>query len=279
MPSARPREQSAQRVDVMGSRLRSPSAYPAPWWGPQPGGPGPAKRRRWEEPAGPEAQPAPSLQDLVGPPAAAALTSVVVLAAGCALQLPLDHVDLLLEPEPTSVLQVSLGDHTLVLVPEALLDAGDQRSGGQAHSPFGLEPAAFPGAPGDDAAVEQEFFCASVPEVAAQVEAYDEDADPEFPPSWAAPAARSVAGLRPSAGRESGPSPHGRVPEPSPWAPTPSPERRSPGPYYHLDFHLLEPFPTSPLQPLPPSPSPGPHARAPRPIGPPRKARRRLFEE
>ncbi|XP_058404980.1 proline-rich protein 23A-like [Diceros bicornis minor] len=263
----------------MGTRLRSPSAYPAPWCGPQPGGPGPAKRRRCEEPAGPESQTAPSLEDPAEPPAAGALTSVVVLAAGCALQVPLDDVDLVLEPEPTSVLQVSLGDYTLMLVPEALLGSGDEHAGGQGDSPVGLEPGAFLGAPGDDVAVEQGLFCASVPEIAAQEEAYEQDSDPEFLPPWMDPAAGSVAGLRPSAGGVSSPSPQGRIPEPSPWAPTPSPERRSPGPYYNLDFRLLEPFPTSPLQPLPPSPSPGPHARPPRPIGPPRKARRRLFQE
>ncbi|XP_049479906.1 proline-rich protein 23A-like, partial [Panthera uncia] len=151
----------------MGSRPRSPSAYPAPCPGPPSGGPGPAKRSRTEELAG--------LEGLEGPPAAGALTSVVVLAEGCALQVPLDDVDLVLEPEPTSVLQVSVGELTLLLVPEALL-----RSGGQGHSLVGLEPGAFLGAPGHDVAVEQGFFRASVPQMAPQEEAYEEDADPAF---------------------------------------------------------------------------------------------------
>ncbi|XP_016062532.1 PREDICTED: proline-rich protein 23A-like [Miniopterus natalensis] len=235
----------------MGSRLLSPSAHPAPWWRPQPGGPGPAKRPR----------------------AAAALTSVVVLAPGCALQLHLDGVDLVLQPEPTSVLQVSLGAHTLTLVPQALWGSGDDRCGGQAHSPVGLEPRALLGAPGEDLAVQQGFLYPRAPEIAAQEETYGEEADPEFLTPWMDAAAGSVPG------RGFGWYPHSPLAEPSPQAPTPSPERRSPGPYFNLDSHLLEPFPNSPLQPLPPSPSPGPHERPQRPPGPARKARRRLFQE
>ncbi|XP_027442626.1 proline-rich protein 23A-like [Zalophus californianus] len=250
----------------MGSRPRSPSAHPEPCWGPPPGGPRPAKRRRTEEPEG--------LEGLGGPPAAGALTSVVVLATGCALQLLLDDVDLVLEPEPTSALQVTLGELTLVLVPEALL-----RSGGQGHSPAGLELGAFLNAPGHQVAVEQGFFCAPVPEMAAQEEAYEEDADPEFLPPGTDPAAGSVLGLRPCAGGVASPHPQDPVPDPWPWAPTPSPKRRSLLRYFNLDAHLLEPFPNSPLQPLPPSPSPGPHARPQRPPGASRKARRRLFQE
>ncbi|XP_045647909.1 proline-rich protein 23A-like [Ursus americanus] len=243
----------------MGSRPRSPSAYPELCWGPPPGGPRPAKRRRTEEPAG--------LEGLEGPPAAAgALTSVVVLATGCALQLLLDDVELVLEPQATSALQVTLGELSLVLVPEALLS-----SGGQGPSPAGLEHGAFRNAPGHQVAVEQGFFCASVPEVAAQEEAYEEDADPEFLPPGLDPAAGSVPGLRPH--------PQGPKPDPWPGAPTPRPKRRSPLRYFSLDAHLLEPFPSSPLQPLPPSPSPGPQVRPQRPPGPSRKARRRLFRE
>ncbi|XP_036995178.2 proline-rich protein 23A-like [Artibeus jamaicensis] len=259
-------------MEVMGSQLLSPSAYPAPWWGPQPEGPSSAKRRRIEEPAGPESGTAPSLQDPAGPPAAGTLTSVVVLAPGCALQLPLDDVDLVLEPEPTSVLQVSLGGHTLLLVPEALLSPGDQRSGGQAHSPHCQEAGALQGASAEDVvAVHQGFFRACVPGDAVLEEAYEEDVDPEFLTPWVDAAAGSFSGFRPY--------PHSPIREPSPQAATPSPLRRSPGPYVNLDFHLLEPLPSSPLQPLPLSPSPGPHVRPQRPPGPARKARRRLFQE
>uniref|UniRef100_A0A452UHE9 Proline-rich protein 23A-like n=1 Tax=Ursus maritimus TaxID=29073 RepID=A0A452UHE9_URSMA len=240
------------------SESRSPSAPPAPS-GSLSQGPRPAKRRRTEEPAG--------LEGLEGPPAAAgALTSVVVLTTGCALQLLLDDVELVLEPQATSALQVTLGELSLVLVPEALLS-----SGGQGPSPAGLEHGAFRNAPGHEVAVEQGFFCASVPEVAAQEEAYEEDADPEFLPPGLDPAAGSVPGLRPH--------PQGPKPDPWPGAPTPRPKRRSPLRYFSLDAHLLEPFPSSPLQPLPPSPSPGPQVRPQRPPGPSRKARRRLFRE
>ncbi|XP_054563986.1 proline-rich protein 23C-like [Eptesicus fuscus] len=255
---------------MIGRRLLSPGFYAAPWWEPQSGGPGPAKRRRTEEPAGPEHGMAPSLP---GPAeaesrAADALTSVVVLAAGCALQLPLDGVDLVLEPEPTSVLQVCLGGHTLVLVPEALLGSGTG-----AHSPVGLEPGALLDAPGGGVAIQQGFFCIAVPEIAVPEEAYDEDAAPGFLTPWMVAAAGSVAGTG------LGTHPHGPIRAPRPRAPTPSPERRPPGPSYNLDFHLWERFPSSPLQPLPPSPSPGPQVRPRRPLGPAPKARRRLFQE
>ncbi|KAM7064401.1 proline-rich protein 23C-like [Molossus nigricans] len=247
---------------MMGSRLLSPSACPAPWWGAQPEGPGPAKRRRIEEPAGLESGAALSPRDPAGPPAEDALTSVVALAPGCALQLHLDGVDLVLEPEPTSVLQVSLGGHTLMLVPEALLGSSDER-----HVPVLLD------APGEDVAIQQRFFCARVPEIAGQEAAYSEDSDLVFLTPGMDPAAGSASG------RVFDPYPHSLIRVPSPRAPTPSPERRSPGPYFNLDLHLLEPFPSSPLQPLPPSPSPGPQARPQRLPGPAPKARRRLFPE
>ncbi|KAL2804427.1 proline-rich protein 23A [Daubentonia madagascariensis] len=263
----------------MGSRPRSPSARPAPWWGPQPGGPGPAKRRRLEEPAGLEPSAVPSLEDSAGPQVADALTSVVVLAAGCALQVPLDDVDLVLEPAPTSVLQVSLEGHTLILVPEVLLGSVDERSGGQGDSSVGLEPGVFLGAPGEHIVVEQAFFRSCVPEIAAQKEAFEENAGPEFLAPWMDPPAGSAAGLQPSASRVSSPYPQGPIPEPCPLIPNPSPGRRSPGPIFDLEFHLLEPFPSSPLQTLPPSPSPGPHARPEHPPRPPCKARKCLFQE
>lgn len=43
------------------------------------------------------------------------------MPAVCALLLPLEHVDLLLKPESTSLEQGSLRDHILMLVLEALL--------------------------------------------------------------------------------------------------------------------------------------------------------------
>ncbi|XP_059777801.1 proline-rich protein 23C-like [Balaenoptera ricei] len=260
----------------MGSRPRSPSASPADRWGPQPGGPGPAKRRRMEEPAGHEFEEASDPDNVTGAPATGALTSLVVLADGCALHVPLDDVDLLLEPEPTSVRQVSLGDRILMLVPEALLGSGVEGPWGQ-----GLGRGAFLSAPGEYMALEPGFLCPAVPDIACQEEVNEEeaDADADFLPAGTDAAAISVAGLRPSAGCMSGFDLLGLVSEPSPRARNTSPERGSPHHDDNLDLHLPEPFPDSPLQPLPPSPSPGPHERPQRPHGPPRKARRCLFPE
>ncbi|XP_003789481.1 proline-rich protein 23C-like [Otolemur garnettii] len=267
----------------MGRRPRSPSAGHAPWWGPQPGGPGPAKRPRLEKEPVLELSAGSSLEDSAGTPAADVLTSVVVLAAGCALQVPLDDVDLVLEPEPTSVLQVSFEGHTLILVPEVLLGLVKECSGGQGDSSVGLEPGVFVGAPGEEIVLEQPFFLTSVSEIAAQKGAFHEDTEPYVLEPWMEPPAGSAAGLQPSARKVSSPYPLGPVPEPAPLVLSPSPGRRSPNPMFDLEFHLLEPFPSSPLQPLPPSPNPGSHhtrsegaVRSPRP---PCKARRSLFQE
>ncbi|KAJ8790704.1 hypothetical protein J1605_021132 [Eschrichtius robustus] len=196
-PSARP--QARGDIEKMGSRPRSPSASPADRWGPQPGGPGPAKRRRTEEPAGPESKSkaAPSLDNLTWPPTADTLIFVVVLPTGCALHVPLDDVDLLLEPEPTSVRQVSLGDRILMLVPEALLGSGVEGPWGQ-----GLGRGAFLSAPGEYMALEPGVVRAAAPEFACQEEVNEEeaDADADFLPAGTDAAAVSVAGLRPSAG-------------------------------------------------------------------------------
>nr|XP_012306524.1 proline-rich protein 23C-like [Aotus nancymaae] len=248
----------------MGSRPRSPSACRAPWWGQQLGGPGPAKRRRLDEPAAPQPRVARTLEDLARAPAADALTFVVVLAAGCALKVSQDHVDLVLVPAPTSIMRVSLGGHTLILIPEVLLSFVYERSGAEGDFSASLEVDVFLGALREDVVVEQEF-CASVPEVAAQEEVYEEDADPEFLELWMDSPAGSAAGLYPSAI--------------SMFSPYTSSERRSPRPICDQEFHSLEPVPSSPLQPLPPSPSPGPHARPELPERPPCKARRRLFQE
>ncbi|XP_050995947.1 proline-rich protein 23A3-like [Acomys russatus] len=125
---------------------RIPSADdPAPCWAPQAPGPSPAKRRRLQEPAHPEA-----LADLEAPgqPAADAdadddeeLTSVVFLPAGSTLQLPRDDIDLLLEPDPISVLKVSLHGHTIILAPEGLQTAAHHGQPG--FSPTSLQESFF----------------------------------------------------------------------------------------------------------------------------------------
>jgi hypothetical protein len=239
---ARPREPA--RVHMVGIRPRSPSAHPEPGWAPQPAGPSPAKRPRLDQPAGPDPGPLLALQH----PA----TSLVVLAAGCALRVPLGHVDLVLEPGPANVLTVALQGHKLIVVPEGLLDFAEQHLGAQGHWPDGLELGAFAGAPMEDGGVQHGFFYPA----AAQRPAYEEDWDP------------GVLSARLS----------------SPWClgPMPSSSDDPDGGPWHSIFDLPRPFPGSPLQPLPPSPSPrrspGPHARPRRPPRPACKARRRLFQ-
>ncbi|XP_020755965.2 proline-rich protein 23C-like [Odocoileus virginianus] len=263
----------------MGSRPRSPGAYSSDRWGNQAGKPGPAKRRRMEERARPESESesetAPSVDNLTGSTAADALTRVVVLPAGCALHLPLDNVDLVLEPEPTSVLQVALGDFIFTLVPEALLGSRVEGPSGQV-----LERASVLSPPGEYTALEP-GFCAAVPEVACEEEANADDADlgADFLSPGMDVAGDLIPGLRSPAARVWRSDAQGFFPEFWPRAPNPSAERRSSHHDDHLDVHILEPFPDSPLQPLPPSPSPSPHERPQRPHGPARKARRCLFPE
>ncbi|XP_005872690.1 PREDICTED: proline-rich protein 23C-like, partial [Myotis brandtii] len=120
--------------------------------------------------------------------------------------------------------QLSLGGHTLVLVPEALLGF----------------------------AIQQGFFCAFAPQIAVPEEAHhqDEDEAPGFLNPWMVPAASWVAGTG------LGTHPRGPIRQPWPWAPKPSPERRQAGPCFNLNFNLWERFPSSPLQALPPGPAP-----------------------
>ncbi|VTJ86131.1 proline-rich protein 23B-like [Marmota monax] len=239
---------------MVGIRPRSPSACPAPWGGPQPEGPGPAKRRRLDDPADPAEPPAaPNLQNSAAAANATALPSVVVLAAGCSLQVPMDDGDLVLQPAPTSVLQVNLQGHNLILIPEGLVGARDQRPGGQGDCPEDPELGAVLRPLGENMVVEQGFFCEVIPDIVRKIEAFEEQ--------W----------MDPPAGQQ------GPIPYLPAWAPTPSPVRRSSNPAYDVDFHLMRPFPTSPLQPLPPSPSSSPQARPQRSPGPRSKACRRLF--
>ncbi|XP_004682501.1 PREDICTED: proline-rich protein 23A-like [Condylura cristata] len=259
----------------MGTRPRSPSAQPAPCWGPQPGGRHPAKRPRYLEPQSPNFEMPPNLADPTGPQAAGMIT-VAILPAGYALTVPLGNVNLMLEPAPTSVLRVSLGAHTILLVPEALLHLEDHHQvGGQGPFPVGLEPRTHRGAPREAVALGRGSFCASSGEMATQG-VVPQDANHQLPPPWMGPATGSVAGLPQVAPRISNHL-QGPMPGLPPWAPTPSPERRSLGPYFSLRLRLLEPLPHSPLQPLPASPNPGPQARPQRPQHLHPKARRRLF--
>ncbi|XP_041498386.1 proline-rich protein 23A3-like [Microtus oregoni] len=79
----------------------------------------PAKRRRLQEPACLGSLAQPDLEASARP-ASKELTSTVVIPTSCAMQLHLEGIDLLLEPEPTSVKRVLLPGHTIILVPEGL---------------------------------------------------------------------------------------------------------------------------------------------------------------
>ncbi|XP_052045456.1 proline-rich protein 23A3-like [Apodemus sylvaticus] len=259
---------------MLSPRSRSPSADSAPCWSPQPPASSPAKRRRLhQEPACPESV-AQSELEAPAEPDSSELTSVVILAAGCALQLPLDGVDLLLEPEPSSVLQVSLQGHTILLVPEGLQDSVHfGQPGFSASSPQGVT---IQDMPQDHIllSLQQETFC----EYFYQEDVCDEDADLDFLASWARPPDGQADG---SLSFNTGvPSPwsQDQVPESSTGA-----ERYSPRFIWEPNSYLVGSFPDSPLQPLPPSPSQSPQEQVPPrpPCSPPAtcKARKRLLYE
>ncbi|KFO32758.1 proline-rich protein 23A [Fukomys damarensis] len=261
---------------MMGIRPHSAGVYSATWSTPQPG---------LEDHAGPETCSVPVQEDSADPPAAPALSSMVILSEGCALQLPLDSFNLVVEAMPDSVLQVTLQDHTVILGPHNLLCSTDGGSGGQSDSHEGLDAqGACLGAAQENnivILVEQQGFCASIPEMAdhEEVQAQD-DAHSVFLVPYGDSPAGLTAGLLLWPTAVSSPDPQGSIPEPRPLVVPIIPfASGSPGLFFDQDnFHLLRPFPTSPLQPLPPFPSPGPHDRPVR-LGPHCKARRRLFQE
>nr|XP_006975249.1 proline-rich protein 23A3-like [Peromyscus maniculatus bairdii] len=265
---------------MLGVRPRSPSFDPEPCWPPQPQGSSPAKRRRLHEPARHEPLASPDMEAPAGP-ASDALTSVVFLAAGCAMQLQLEDVDLLLEPEPTSVLQVSLPGHTLILVPEGLQSSAHLGLPGfWSASP---QEASLLDIPQDHLVVlPQGSFCEYVLDSSYQEDACEEDVDLGFLAPLAKPLADQASGLL-SYTRMPSPWPQGRITEPHAPMASSNAERYSPRAIWDLDSYLLGPFPSSPLQPLPPSPPPSPQEqRPPHPPHSPRapcKARRRLFCE
>ncbi|XP_021492259.1 proline-rich protein 23A3-like [Meriones unguiculatus] len=256
-------------------RPRSPSADAAPCWAPQPPGPGPAKRPRLHEPARPEPLLQPDQEAPAGPHDDT-LISVVFLAAGSALQLLLDGVDLLLEPEPTSVLEVTFQGHTIILVPEGLQTSA--QLGQPGFSPSSPQEAALQDLPQDHPVVLQPGpLCEYVQDIYQEV-SWDEEKD--FLEPSMDPAASQAAGLLSSITEVPSPRPPDCGPEPYPPVPCPDAEPCSPRSVWHLDSYLQGPFPCSPLQPLPPSPPPSPQEQ--RPPCPPRtpcKARRRLFCE
>ena len=83
-----------------------------------------------------------------------------------------------------------------------------------------------------------------------------------------------------STNRMPSPWPQGHIPEPYPSGPSPNAEPYSPRSIWDQDSYLLGPFPSSPLQPLPPARPPSPQEQSP-PFSPwsPCKARKQLFNE
>jgi len=86
----------------------------------------------------------------------------------------MDDGDLLLQPAPSSVLQVNLQGHNLILIPEGLVGATDQRPGGQGDCPEDPELGAFLRPLGENMVVEQGFFCECMPEIVRKIEAFEE---------------------------------------------------------------------------------------------------------
>ncbi|XP_057624381.1 proline-rich protein 23A3-like [Chionomys nivalis] len=257
---------------MLGARPLSPGADPEPCWTPQPQEPSPAEQHSLQEP--------PATPDLEEPAGSASHvpTSVVYLAAGSAVQLKVDDVDLLLEPNLTSVLEVELPEHTIILVPEGL-QAPDHlgQPGFLSATPqggAGLEM------PEDDLLVLQPgSSCQFILEDSYQEESFDEDEDSgSLSPCMDPPAGQASEHFS-STIRMPTPWPQGHIPEPYPLGPSPNAEPYSPRSVWDQDSYLLGPFPSSPLQPLPPSPS---NPQEQRPLSSPRspcKARKRLFCE
>ncbi|XP_040596194.1 proline-rich protein 23A3-like [Mesocricetus auratus] len=215
------------------------------------------------------------------------VTSVVLVPAGFALKLHLEDMDLLLEPDPTSVKQVSLPGHTIILIPEGLqvLDEPGQ-------------PAVVPRSPQEaplldvsqehQVVLQEEFLSASGSHMQGWGNASHPPEDPkeDFRMPWThAPADMDTGPLGPYSQMY---SPLFESQEPWPWDPSENPaaDRYAPWSIWSLKDSTLWPLPSSPLQTLPPSPpSPPTSLRAQDPEShhkPPRspcKARKRLFEE
>ncbi|XP_005366756.2 proline-rich protein 23A3-like, partial [Microtus ochrogaster] len=176
---------------MRGVRPLSPGADAETGLTPQPQEPSPDQRRDLEEPPatpGLEEPPAtPGLEEPAGS-ASDVPTSVVYLAADSAVQLQVDDVDLLLEPDATSVLEVELPEQTIILVPEGL-QAPDHHGqpGSLSASPQG---GAGPEMPEDDLLVLQPgSSCQFILESSYQEESYDEDEDSGSLSPWMDPPA------------------------------------------------------------------------------------------
>ncbi|XP_048220840.1 proline-rich protein 23A-like [Perognathus longimembris pacificus] len=144
----------------------SRSPCPAPCSEAQPGSPGRPKPLRLEQP-----RPLPSLEGNPGGPQSPGFTSLVALAPGCALKVPLSHVDVVLEPGPASILTVNLPDQRLFLVPEDLLACLEPHPGKQGDPACGMLLKVPKDASWEEITIQEEVCCESVPEVPLQEEA------------------------------------------------------------------------------------------------------------
>lgn len=262
-------------------RPRSPSAKEdsESWWAPQPPVSNPAKRRCLQEPERPESLAQPDLE-APEPPTGGEITSVVVVPEGYNFQLHLDDFDLLMRPEPNSVLQVSHQGHNIVLIPEGLQSSSHLGQPGFLARPEGAAPLDLP--PEQLYLILPGSFSASGSHRECLENASNTHQDPQtaFLMPWRSAPAGMAAGLLLSYPGVSSPLFPSQAPQS--WSPSASPsaERYAPGSIWSLQSSMLWPLPGSPLQPLPPSP-PDPQAqhlqKPQKPSRPRCKAQRRLF--
>lgn len=206
-------------------------------------------------------QPAEPIMECPIQPSSDCPTTFVFLASDSALQLHLDDFDLLLEPQPTSILQVSLQGHTILLVPEGL--QASTGPGNPELSPTSLLGSSLLDMPRDLVVIQPGSFSASV----RDRESLQNASHSEMP--WVnAPAGRLLPGLHLSSS-----SFQGQVPDGLSSSVSPSAEKHDPWSNWSHQSSMMEPLPPSPLpshqEQHPPSPL--------SPVHPPCKARRRLF--
>ena len=212
----------------------------------------------------------PAQHDLEGPMETSSnwLPSIVFLPSGSALQLTLDDCDLLLEPQPTSILEVALPGHSILLVPEGLQDSTS--SGHPEFLPSEPLDSALLDMPRELIVIQPGSFSDSVRDSKGLQNTSHSGM------AWMEAPASLVPGLHLSSSSFQGQVPDGRIPSVSPGA-----EGYAPWAYWSPQGNMLEFLPHSPLEPPPPS-SPSSHQEqrplSPvRPTRPPCKARKRLL--
>lgn len=266
---------------MLGMAPESPNAYQMPRWAPQPEEAHPAKRQCLPKPADLWCLVQQELEESTRP-ASEELASTVFVPTGCAVKLHLEGIDLLLEPDPGSVMRLSLPGHTILLVPEDL--QASSQHGQPVFWPAAMQQAAVVDVPQDHhvCALHQGFNSASLPYIQgfANVPGPHEDTQEDFVmPLMNDPSLMAPEILSPFRGMF---SPMFPCQMPYPWSENcpPSAGRYAPWSVWSLQDSILCPLPASPLQPLPPSPPPSPEEQASRSRQKPpmvrRKAQRRL---